>query len=35
MSDGAEAQKVVGEFLKKDYGIRDQQYMTSCSTCHR
>jgi hypothetical protein len=24
-----------GAQLKKEYGIRDSQYMTSCSTCHR
>jgi len=35
ITDVAEAQKLVGEALKKEYGIRDQQYMTSCFTCHR
>ncbi|HVT90584.1 MAG TPA: cytochrome c3 family protein [Tepidisphaeraceae bacterium] len=28
-------QLAVGRELKKEYGIRDTTYMTSCSTCHR
>lgn len=31
----AEAQAIFGETLKKEYGIRDTAYMTSCYTCHR
>jgi hypothetical protein len=30
-----EAQLRVGRELKAEYGIRDTQYMQSCSTCHR
>jgi hypothetical protein len=29
------AQLRIGKELKSKYHIRDQQYMTSCSTCHR
>jgi len=29
------AQHEVGMKLKKEYGIHDQAYMTSCYTCHR
>lgn len=28
-------QLALGEKLKLEYGIRDETYMTSCSTCHR
>ena len=28
-------QDLLGEFLKKEYVIRDTHYMTACSTCHR
>jgi hypothetical protein len=28
-------QEMLGKYLKEKYGIRDHQYMTSCSTCHR
>ena len=28
-------QKELGDYLKTDYKIRDHQFMTSCSTCHR
>ena len=28
-------QRSLGERLKREFGIRDQAYMTSCSTCHR
>jgi hypothetical protein len=28
-------QKMLGDHLKIKYGIRDHQFMTSCSTCHR
>jgi hypothetical protein len=35
IKDEAEAQKVVGTELKKQYGIHDSAYMTSCYTCHR
>jgi hypothetical protein len=35
ITDKAEAQKVVGEFLKQEYKIHDAGYMTSCYTCHR
>jgi menaquinone reductase, multiheme cytochrome c subunit len=30
-----QAQLRIGRELKKQYGIRDVQYMQSCSTCHR
>ena len=30
-----EAQEKVGSELKKEYGIHDSAYMTSCYTCHR
>jgi menaquinone reductase, multiheme cytochrome c subunit len=32
---GEQNQVSVGLRLKAEYGIRDQAYMTSCSTCHR
>ncbi|HEY7117169.1 MAG TPA: cytochrome c3 family protein [Tepidisphaeraceae bacterium] len=35
ITDVAKAQELVGNELKKQYGIRDQAYMTSCFTCHR
>src|SRR6185437_848745 len=28
-------QPMLGDCLKMKYGIRDHQYLTSCSTCHR
>lgn len=28
-------QQMLGDHLKVKYGIRDHQFMTSCSTCHR
>lgn len=28
-------QPMLGDYLKTKYGIRDNQFMTSCSTCHR
>lgn len=31
----AAAQLRLGQQLKREYGIHDQLYMTSCSTCHR
>ena len=33
--DEAAAQLWLGERLKREYGIHDEQYMTACSTCHR
>jgi hypothetical protein len=33
--DLIKAQELVGTTLKKEYGIHDQAYMTSCYTCHR
>ncbi len=33
--DDQVTQQMLGEHLKKKYGIRDTQFMTSCSTCHR
>ena len=35
ITNNVEAQRLVGAILKKEYGIRDVQYMQSCSTCHR
>lgn len=33
--DLEKAQELVGNHYLKEYGIRDQAYMTSCFTCHR
>ncbi len=35
LTDLPEAQQTVGTALKKEYGIHDSAYMTSCYTCHR
>jgi hypothetical protein len=35
ITDEGEAQKWLGAELKKQYGIHDSAYMTSCYTCHR
>jgi hypothetical protein len=34
-ADVAKAQQLVGAHYKKEYGIHDSAYMTSCFTCHR
>ncbi len=33
--DDKVTQEMLGDHLKVKYGIRDPQFMTSCSTCHR
>lgn len=35
LTDVVAAQRLVGEALKKQLGIRPVEYMTACSTCHR